>query len=100
MSPLTEDDTIRRIDQILEPAGFTRDRMHVTGKRRDNYPDLLVYSKDSARDSLTVGLSDSETATGAHTSVDVTYVGGATRSWDSFEDFEKDITPWIQEHQG
>ncbi len=91
MAPLIEDDTVRRIDTIMERSGLSRDRMHVTGKRLENLPDLLVYSRESVGSGVTVGLEEWESDEGVRTKVKATFPNKASLEWDSLEAFENEI---------
>ena len=100
MARMVDDNVVERIDRLMAGAGFKKQRKHITGKRPDNLPDLLLYSHEKSDDFVTLGLEDRKTDKGVSTTVEAKFGRTDTRTWESLEGFESDAASWIAEHLG
>jgi hypothetical protein len=96
---MVDDEVTEGIDTVMNGLGYSRDRKHVTGKRSGNLPDLLIYSGEDVRDSLTVGLEDHLEGDTIGMTITVTHVKTESASWNSFAEFERNVGPWITEQR-
>lgn len=99
MSPLEEDALITQIDGIMSDLGYTRRRMHVTGKRYNNFPDLLLYDSGESRDSLTVGIEQPDPNDAEQIQMKAKFVNRESEVWNSVDAFRQGIGPWLEDQR-
>ena len=98
MAPLEVDNLVKEVDRIMAEQGFSRERMHITGKRVENLPDLMMYKHDASGQSVGVGIED-EVMDGRTVSVvSAKLPREEGMSWDSIEAFKKGLGPWVRQN--
>jgi hypothetical protein len=98
MAPVQEDEVIKKLDRIMADEGFSKQRMHVTGKRASNLPDLVVYAEAESGESVIVGLEDVEVDDDVKTAVMAKLPQDQQEQWGSMEEFERGVGSWIKEN--